>query len=150
MRLDRLALPALMATVLGLTACGQSGSGAGAGSTGAAPSVIQVTATDTACTLSATTAPAGTITFRVTNSGSKVNEFYVYGPGDRVLAEVENLTPGLTRELKMEVTEPGTVQTACKPGMVGDGIRGAFVVTGTATAASADEKVAASIATYQA
>ncbi|MDQ6715636.1 MAG: cupredoxin domain-containing protein, partial [Actinomycetota bacterium] len=93
MRLDRLALPALMATVLGLTACGQSGSGAGAGSTGAAPSVIQVTATDTACTLSATTAPAGTITFRVTNSGSKVNEFYVYGPGDRVVAEVENITP---------------------------------------------------------
>ncbi len=150
MRLDRLALPALMATVLGLSACGQPGSGAGAGSTGSAANAIQVTATDTACTLSATTAPAGTITFRVTNSGSKVNEFYVYGPGERVVAEVENITPGLTRELKMEVTEPGTFETACKPGMVGDGIRGAFVVTGTATAASADEKVAASIATYQA
>ena len=32
----------------------------------------------------------------------------------------------------MQLTEPGTYQTACKPGMVGDGIRGDFKVTGDA------------------
>ena len=32
----------------------------------------------------------------------------------------------------MQLPEPGTYQTACKPGMVGDGIRGDFKVTGDA------------------
>jgi iron uptake system component EfeO len=86
----------------------------------------------------------------VKNTGSKVNEFYLYGAGDRIVSEVENITPGLTRELKVEVTEPGTFQTACKPGMVGDGIRAAFTVTGNAQPGSADQKVAKAIADYQA
>ncbi len=151
MRLHRLVLPTISVAVLGLTACGQASTGGGAASaTGGGSGVILVTATDTACTVATTSAPTGTVTFRVTNSGTKVNEFYVYGPGDRVVAEVENITPGLTRELTMEATEPGTLQTACKPGMVGDGIRADFVVTGAAKAASSDEKVATSIAAYTA
>jgi iron uptake system component EfeO len=158
MRLDRVAHPALMATVLlGVAACSQPagpGAGGAAGTTGArataAGGPIQVTATDTACTLSATTAPAGTITFQVKNTGTKVNEFYVYAAGDRVVGEVENVSPGLSRELKVEITEPGTFQTACKPGMVGSGIRADFTVTGTATAGSADEKVAKAITDYKA
>ena len=108
------------------------------------------TATDTSATVSATTAEAGTITFQVKNTGSKVNEFYVYGAGDRIVGEVENITPGLNRELKVEITEPGTFTTACKPGMVGDGIRAAFTVTGTAQPGSADQKVAKAIADYKA
>ena len=111
---------------------------------------ITVNATDTACELSATTAKAGTVTFQVANTGSKVNEFYVYGEGDRIVAEVENITPGLNRELKVEITQPGTFTTACKPGMVGDGIRGAFTVTGTAVSGSADQKVAKAITDYKA
>ncbi len=151
MRLDRVAAPALMATVLlALTACGQSGGASSPSGTAGASGPIQVTATDDACTLARTTATTGTTTFTVTNSGTKVTEFYVYGPGDRVMAEVENITPGLSRELKVEFTEPGTFQTACKPGMVGAGIRADFVVTGTAKAVSADEKVAKSIADYTA
>ena len=64
----------------------------------------------------ATTAKAGTVTFEVSNAGTKVNEFYVYAEGDRIISEVENITPGLKRELKVEITEPGTFTTACKPG----------------------------------
>ena len=46
------------------------------------------------------------------------------------MGEVENISPGLNRKLIVQLTEPGTYQTACKPGMVGDGIRGDFKVTG--------------------
>ena len=146
LRLVALAAPAAVAA-LALTACsGSSGGGAGSPAAGA----ITVNATDTTCELSATTAKAGTVTFEITNAGSKVNEFYVYGAGDRIVAEVENIAPGLSRQLKVEITEPGTFTTACKPGMVGDGIRGTFTVTGTATAGSADAKVSKAIADYRA
>jgi iron uptake system component EfeO len=64
------------------------------------------------------------------NDGTKVTEFYVYGEGERVMGEVENISPGLQRKLIVQLGEPGTYQTACKPGMVGDGIRGDFKVTG--------------------
>ena len=68
----------------------------------------------------------------ITNNGTKVTEFYVYGEGERVMGEVENISPGLQRKLIVQLTEPGTYQTACKPGMIGDGIRGDFTVTGDA------------------
>jgi iron uptake system component EfeO len=93
---------------------------------------ITVTASDTACQVSAVEAPAGNISFSIKNSGSKVTEFYLYGTGDRIMGEVENIGPGLSRDLIVEVPDGGAYTTACKPGMVGDGIRGAFTVTGNA------------------
>jgi iron uptake system EfeUOB component EfeO/EfeM len=93
---------------------------------------ITVNATDTACELSGTDATTGPSTFLVANNGTKVTEFYVYGEGDRVMGEVENISPGLQRRLVVHLARPGTYQTACKPGMVGDGIRAAFNVTGEA------------------
>ncbi len=95
-----------------------------------APAEIAVTASDTACELSGTEATTGPSTFVITNNGTKVTEFYVYGEGERVMGEVENISPGLQRKLIVQLGEPGTYQTACKPGMVGDGIRGDFKVTG--------------------
>lgn len=91
---------------------------------------ITVTASDDACKLSATSAKTGPSTFIVTNNGTKVTEFYVYGPGDKVMGEIENVSPGLQRKLIVQLPEAGTYKTACKPGMVGDGIRGDFTVTG--------------------
>nr|WP_269452125.1 FTR1 family protein [Tessaracoccus coleopterorum] len=41
--------------------------------------VLTVQASDTGCAVSATTAPSGTITFKVTNEGSQINEFYLLG-----------------------------------------------------------------------
>lgn len=118
-------------TVLALAGCSASSGGTPAGATSSASvgGPIAVDQSDTECRVAATTAAAGTITFRVTNTGSKVNEFYLYASGDRIVGEVENIAPGLSRELKVEITEPGSFQTACKPGMVGDGIRAAFTVT---------------------
>lgn len=101
---------------------------------------ITVDASDNDCTLSATQAGTGPSTFVVTNNGTKVTEFYVYGNGDRVMGEVENISPGLQRKLIVNLAEPGTYRTACKPGMIGDGIRKDFTVTGDAVPASTDVK----------
>ncbi|WP_039824979.1 iron uptake system protein EfeO [Nocardia testacea] len=98
----------------------------------AAQDEIAVTAGDSSCDISRDSAETGTVTFRITNNGTKVTEFYVYGAGDRVLGEVENIGPGLTRQLIVSVPDPGSYSTACKPGMVGDGIRHDFTVTGQA------------------
>jgi len=96
------------------------------------PAEITVDASDTDCTLSENQAKTGPSTFLITNNGTKVTEFYVYGEGERVMGEVENISPGLQRKLIVQLAEPGTYQVACKPGMIGDGIRGDFTVTGQA------------------
>ena len=132
------AAPAVLgaALLLALTACGGSDSGKGSDSSGGADgsggtsATVTVEATDSACTVSPTTAAAGTVEFQVSNKGSQVNEFYVYAKDGRVLGEVENITPGLSRSLKVDLSQPGTYETACKPGMKGDGIRADFTVTG--------------------
>jgi iron uptake system component EfeO len=101
----------------------QAGAGAPAGRN------LTVQATDDACTVSAPEAPSGNLTFSVTNSGSKVTEFYLLGAdGLRIVGEVENIGPGLSRDLVV-TAPPGSYYTACKPGMVGDGIRSTFGVT---------------------
>lgn len=119
---------------LSMTACqakeADSGSASGDGTQKAAQ--ITVDASDTECKLSGTTATTGPSTFVVTNNGNKVTEFYVYGEGERVMGEVENISPGLKRQLIVQLTQPGTYQTSCRPGMVGEGIRGNFEVTGDA------------------
>jgi iron uptake system component EfeO len=134
------------ALLLGTAACGSDATGEAADGKGP----IAVEATDTECSVGRTTAPAGTIEFTVSNKGSKVNEFYLLGEGDQVLGEVENVTPGLSRSFHVEVAEPGTYTTACKPGMKGEGLRGEFTVTGsTADAKDVDEKLTAAVEKYE-
>jgi iron uptake system component EfeO len=96
------------------------------------PRSIAVTSTNDACDLSAAEAPAGTIRFDVTNSGSQVTEFYLLGEdGLRIVGEVENIGPSLDRQLVVNAPE-GKYVTACKPGMKGEGIRDDFTVTKSA------------------
>ncbi|MFC9763768.1 iron uptake system protein EfeO [Rhodococcus jostii] len=97
---------------------------------------ITVTASDDTCDVSADSGTTGNSTFQVTNNGSKVTEFYVYAEGDRAMGEVENVGPGLTRQLIVSLPDAGTYQLACKPGMVGNGIRQDFTVTGDSMSAS--------------
>ncbi|MFY1685070.1 iron uptake system protein EfeO [Micromonospora sp.] len=130
--------------VTGVTACGGKDDqrDAGAGNT------VKVKATDSVCEVDVTELDAGQATFTVTNSGSKVNEFYVYAAGDRVMGEVENIAPGLSRELRVELPA-GTYETACKPGMSGRGIRGALKVSGTAATVAPDAALTEATASYQ-
>jgi iron uptake system component EfeO len=132
-----LAVTASVGALLALTACGHSTDTAAAPAAGGP---IKVDASDTACTVSAGTANAGNVTFEITNTGSKVTEFYLYAEGDRIMGEAENIAPGLNRRLIVEVADTGKYQTACKPGMAGNGIRGDFTVTGGA-AKQADANV---------
>ncbi|MDV8075214.1 iron uptake system protein EfeO [Rhodococcus sp. IEGM 1370] len=124
MRRTTYALAAVAVLPMALAGCTEKSS------TEAASGDIAVTATDSSCDVGASEGTTGNSTFQITNNGSKVTEFYVYGEGDRVMGEVENIGPGLTRQLIVALPDPGTYQTACKAGMVGDGIRADYVVTG--------------------
>ncbi|MGI5525627.1 iron uptake system protein EfeO [Micromonospora sp. CA-259024] len=138
-----LAAAGVLATA-GVAACSDSDKGDPA----AAGGPIVVKASDTACEVGTTDLSAGTATFKITNSGAKVTEFYVYADGDRVLGEVENIAPGLSRELHVELPA-GTYQTACKPGMSGKGIRGALKVSGSAQPLTADAALSDATDNYQ-
>ncbi|WP_412541730.1 iron uptake system protein EfeO [Longispora sp. K20-0274] len=107
----------------------------------AAGAQIAVTATDTECKVEKTDLPAGTHHFKVTNKGTKTTEFYVYADGNKVMGEVENITPGVSRELKVDLEE-GKYQAACKPGQTGDGIRADLTVTGKSVPLTAEEQTA--------
>jgi iron uptake system component EfeO len=135
-----------VAILMATAACGSSDETSAAGGKGP----ITVEASDTSCKVARSEAAAGTIEFTVRNTGSKVNEFYVYGDGDQIIGEVENITPGLTRSFHVEVASPGTYQTACKPGMKGKGIRADFTVTGATTSQAPDAAMAAAVTSYQA
>ncbi|WP_433347671.1 iron uptake system protein EfeO [Micromonospora sp. CA-111912] len=138
-----LAATGVLATT-GVAACGGAEKDGAAGDGGP----ITVKATDTACEVGRTDLPAGQTSFKITNSGAKVTEFYVYAAGDRVMGEVENIAPGLSRELRVELPA-GTYETACKPGMIGKGIRGALKVSGTAATVAPDAALAEATASYQ-
>lgn len=112
-----------------LAACGTESTEPTGGGGGDDARALSVESSDDACEVSATEAPAGTISFDVTNTGSQVTEFYLLADdGLRIVAEVENIGPDITRALTANVPA-GDYVTACKPGMTGDGIRADFTVT---------------------
>jgi iron uptake system component EfeO len=127
----------------GLAACG----GDDAGSQAAAGGPVAVKASDSACEVARTNLDAGTHVFSIANGGSKVTEFYIYAAGDRVMGEVENIAPGLSRELRIELPA-GTYETACKPGMIGKGLRAALTVSGSAAPLTEDAALKAATDSY--
>jgi iron uptake system component EfeO len=92
--------------------------------------LIAVAADELHCAVTRDTAATGEVTFRVSNSGQVVSEFYVYAAGDRVLGEVEDIAPGQSRQLIVAMSEPGSYTVSCRPGMTGEGIQHPFTVTG--------------------
>ena len=120
-------LVAAALAVPALASCTDNNTGAG-GKAGTDDRTISVTSTDSSCKLSTDHAPSGNLVYKVENAGNKVTEFYLYGEdGLRIVGEVENVGPGLTRNLVLNVA-PGKYVPACKPGMAGKGIRGSFTV----------------------
>ena len=116
------------------------------------PRALTVESTADACDISASEAPAGKLSFDVTNAGDQITEFYLLGEdGLRIVAEVENVGPGLTRQLVV-AAPAGTYVTACKPGMVGEGIRADFTVTESdedvTVTADSQEMIDTAIANY--
>lgn len=97
---------------------------------GGAASIVSVASTDESCGVTPSSVAPGAVTFRVTNGGTTVTEFYLLADdGVSIVSEVEDIAPGATRELTV-VTEAGSYVTVCKPGMSGDGVGSApFTVT---------------------
>ncbi|MFF2270296.1 iron uptake system protein EfeO [Cellulosimicrobium cellulans] len=129
-RASRAAAPLLAAVLLvPLSACTPNDAAGPTSDGGDGPTALTVSSTDDACDVSAAEAPSGHLVFSVTNDGSQVTEFYLLAEdGLRIVSEVENIGPGITRDLVL-TAKPGSYVTACKPGMVGDGIRADFTVT---------------------
>ena len=119
---------------------------------------ISVVATDTTCTLSATSAPAGPTTFAITNSGGQMTEFYIYDEaGSKIITEKPNIGPGISATLVYDFA-PGTYTTACRPNGAGAGMRAAFTVaagtgtgtgTGTVSQAAPSAELTSAVATYR-
>lgn len=95
----------------------------------ASSDTIAVTSSATACTVSRTTLPAGKHVFAIENTGSQPTEVYVYSPGDKIVAEKENIGPSLKVQLEADLAA-GTYDITCKPGQTGAGIRTPITVTG--------------------
>jgi iron uptake system component EfeO len=102
---------------------------------------LSVAIADDACTVSADAAPAGAVTFRLTNEGSDVNEFEILAEDKlRIVGEKENIAPGQTIEYVAELPS-GTYYTACKFQQVGAPIGlSEFTVSGESDTISADEQ----------
>ena len=139
MRIPRLTSAiALLLALPVLAACTENAGSGGSGDAAADDRTITVTSSDDACEISGAEAAAGTLTFEVTNTGTQVTEFYLLGEdGLRIVGEVENIGPNLSRPLVVSAPA-GSYQTACKPGMKGDGIRQDFTVTESDEAVTID------------
>jgi iron uptake system component EfeO len=96
-----------------------------------AATVVTVESTDESCAVTPDSVAGGAVTFRVTNDGTTVTEFYLLADdGVSIVSEVEDIAPGATRELTV-VADAGSYVTVCKPGMSGEGVgSSAFTVTG--------------------
>jgi uncharacterized cupredoxin-like copper-binding protein len=129
-------LSALTPLVASCGGADDAGTGSPSGAT------VAVAAGDDSCDVDRTELEAGAVTFAVTNKGSSTTEVYVYGEDDgkftRVIGEVENIGPGTSRDLDVDLSG-GSYEIACKPGQSGDGIRTPVTVSGAAGESGGEE-----------
>src|SRR5919198_1391926 len=92
--------------------------------------------------------PAGQVTLKIENKGSKATEVEILFPDDRIVSEKENIGPGTKYTLTAEV-KAGSYEIACIPGMKGHGVRQKLTVTGSGTTAKRDPKLDTAVAQYR-
>ncbi|MFE3634354.1 iron uptake system protein EfeO [Streptomyces sp. NPDC059168] len=109
---------------------------------------IEVTAADSKCETSAKSVPAGQVTLKIENKGTKATEVEIVFPDDRIVSEKENIGPGTKYTLTAEV-KAGTYEIACRPGMKGHGVRQKLTVTGGGKAAPRDPRLDGAVADYR-
>ncbi|MFI9585667.1 iron uptake system protein EfeO [Streptomyces sp. NPDC052236] len=141
-RLSAVTATATLAALAAVTGCADKSDAKGG------DSAIQVTAADDSCEVSKKEFPAGHIQLDIENKGSKVTEVYILFPDDRIVTELENIGPGLKRNLTAEV-KAGSYEIACKPGMKGDGIRQKVTATGDGKVAKRSPEMDAAVAAYR-
>ena len=111
------ALPVIMTGTLGVMACNDS--------TAPSPVTVNVTLREFNISLDRASAPRGTVIFHVTNSGEDIHEFLVIrtdrapnalpteadgsyqenGAGTQLLEEIEEIPPGSSRDLTIDLSE---------------------------------------------
>ncbi|MEU3826891.1 iron uptake system protein EfeO [Streptomyces sp. SID486] len=143
MRAVRLTVTAAVATaaLTALTACT-------AKSDAKDGDAIHVTAADSTCETSAKTVPAGHVTLKIENTGSKATEVEILFPDDRIVSEKENIGPGTKYTLTAEV-KAGSYEIACRPGMKGHGVRQKLTVSGSGKAAERNPALDQAVANYR-
>jgi uncharacterized cupredoxin-like copper-binding protein len=102
-------------------------------STCASPQATTVTVSEFeyGFTLSQTTAPCGTITFVMTNNGSIVHDFILYGAQPATSGLGPTLNPGQSATMQTVVDKAGAYQYICDvPHHAELGMTGTFTVTG--------------------
>ncbi|MFD8807697.1 iron uptake system protein EfeO [Streptomyces sp. NPDC059597] len=109
---------------------------------------IQVTAADSTCKTSTKSVPAGQVTLKIENTGSRATEVEILFPDDRIVSEKENIGPGTKYTLTAEV-KAGSYEIACRPGMRGHGVRQKLAVTGSGTAAKRNPALDEAVAGYR-
>ncbi|MEU1459107.1 iron uptake system protein EfeO [Streptomyces sp. NPDC005727] len=109
---------------------------------------IEVTAADSKCDTSAKSVPAGQVTLKIENKGSKATEVEIVFPDDRIVSEKENIGPGTKYTLTAEV-KAGAYEIACRPGMKGHGVRQKLTVTGGGKTAERDPRLDKAVADYR-
>ncbi|MHC3472548.1 iron uptake system protein EfeO [Streptomyces sp. 7R007] len=144
MRAAGLSVVTAVATAAALTAV----TGCTEKSTADGDDAIRVTAADSKCTTSATSVPAGQVTLKIENKGSKATEVEILFPDDRIVSEKENIGPGTRYTLTAEV-KAGSYEIACRPGMKGHGVRQKLTVTGSGAAAERDPQLDKAVAAYR-
>ena len=109
---------------------------------------VRVTAADSRCTTSTGSVPAGQVTLKIQNTGSRATEVEILFPDDRIVSEKENIGPGTKYTLTAEV-KAGSYEIACRPGMKGHGVRQKLTVTG-GSVARRDPRLDKAVAAYRA
>lgn len=107
-----------------------------------AANAVEVVSSKDECRPAKTTLDAGKVTFKIKNDAGEVTELYVLGQRDKVVSELENIGPGVTRSLTVSL-KAGHYVLNCKPGMKGEGIRTPIEVTGAGgekSASAGDER----------
>lgn len=109
---------------------------------------ISVTQSETRCELSGTEFPAGITTFVIENVGQGVSEFYILRTTDEgIVTEVENIAPGVTRELTVELSA-AEYQYSCEQMDGGTPQRGRLTVTENSAVATPDPTAEQAIVDY--
>jgi high-affinity iron transporter len=112
-----------------LVGCGASG-GPAAPAASAPAGAIVVTAKEYQFTPSALTAPAGRVTFHITNAGNETHEFEIF-KGEAVVDEVENIVPGISRDLTVELAAGDYTFVCALNGHDSLGMKGTITVSGS-------------------
>src|SRR5215210_2092565 len=97
---------------LGVAACGAGGDESPGGSGGATTTTIEISETEFALEPARVTVDEpGTYTFRVVNDGGVVHALEIEGSG--LEDETEDIDPGESAELTVEISEPGEYELYC-------------------------------------